>query len=100
MEYTKQERMNYYYMLGKKLGKAVVKKGRQLETRYRNYVRNPHVYPTTREKFNELVELMIIADLYIPNLQELLTSSDEEKNTVINLILNTAMKPIAESKHK
>ena len=31
----------------------VVKKGGQLETRYRNYVRNLHVYPTTREKFNE-----------------------------------------------
>lgn len=100
MEYTKQERMNYYYMLGKKLGKAVVKKGGLLETRYRNYVRNLHICPTTREKFNELVELMLMADFYIPNLTELLASSDEEKRIAINLILNTAMKPIAENRNK
>lgn len=97
---TKEEKSKYYYALGMELGKAIVKKGGLLKTRYEKYIRslNDNMYPDTRTKFNELIELLIIAEVYIPHIDNLYVMSDDEKNKAIHSILNFAMKPIAENR--
>lgn len=97
---TKEEKSKYYYALGMELGKAVIKKGGMLKTRYEKYIRslNDNMYPDTKTKLNELIELLIIAEVYIPHIDTLYAMPDDEKNKAIHSILNFAMKPIAENK--
>ena len=96
---TKEEKTKYYYALGMELGKVIVEKGGILKTRYEKYIRslNDNMYPDTRTKFNELIELLIIANIYIAHIDKLFIMSDDEKNKAIYSILNFAMKPIAEN---
>ena len=96
---TNEEKMKYYYALGMAFGKAISRKGGLLQTRYEKYIRglNDNMYPDTRTRLNELVELLIIAEVHIPHIDSLYSMSDVEKNKAIHSILNFAMKPIAKN---
>lgn len=94
------EKTKHYYTLGLNLGKEISKKGGKLETKYKNLIRNldTGIFRTPKDKFNELVEIMLMADVYIPNLPELYLSSDKERTTALHLILNACAKAIIENK--
>lgn len=96
---SNEEKVKYYYALGIALGKAIVKKGGILENRYRKLARGfaDNLYPDAKTRLDEVVELLIIAEVYIPHLDNLYAMSDDEKNKAIHSILNFAMKPIAEN---
>lgn len=96
---SNEERSKYYYSLGMQLGRAINRKGDKIKVRYNKVIKGlmDNIYPDAKSKLHEVVELLIIAEIYIPSLDQLYMLSDNEKTKAVHSILNFAMKPIAEN---
>lgn len=95
-----EEQHKVYYAIGKQLGKAVVKKGGKLRNRHRYFMLNLSNYPSSQERLEELLNILLLAEVPAIPLVKLLDATPEEQKLAINLVLNTSMKPIEENNNK